>query len=194
MPEIAVERLNLTEFFRELLRESMRAQDVASTEETEFYLVRMLEGLARTERTWLEKPFALDYMESFHAPHDQRVTKLRRVADTTLLMSGLFVESLQRTVVGADYYVRLGRSAYGQLARLTARHGRAVTNSFGELSERYTDFMRVLAEISIERLFPDDQRLLRTYSRWLRSPGARDAEWLVRRGMLPAVAPPKRGH
>ena len=195
MADTASFQANLTEFFRGLVRESMQAQEVDSSEDTEFYLVRLLERYARVEREWLAKPIAIEYLESFHASAEFRVTKLRRVADTTLLLTGLFVESVQHKPVGTEYYVRMGKSAYAHLASLSEQRRRAAGESYAELSTRFTDFMRVRSEISFERLFPDDRRLLRTYSRWLETHNARDARWLVRRGLLPSVAPGgERGH
>src|SRR5262249_53998855 len=71
---------NLTALFHELVRGALSSQRVASSEATEFYLVQLLEGFARPTRgDLLDPPLAVDYLEAFHLPGQQRVGKLRRV-------------------------------------------------------------------------------------------------------------------
>lgn len=176
---------NLTEFFRDLLQAAMRSQEVESTEETEFYIVNLLERFARAERHWFSRPLALEYLESFHSPVAHRVGKLRHVGDTSLFISGLFMESVHRQLVSADYYTELGRTAYGHLARMSSDVGTLPGDSFAELADRFSDFVRVLAEISFEQLFRGDVHKLRVYTRWMYTHGASDLRWLIRHGVIP---------
>lgn len=185
---------NLTEFFRDLLQEAMRSQEVESSQETEFYLVNLLERFARAEREWLSRPLALEYLESFHSPAVHRFGKLRHVGDTSLFISGLFMESVHRKLVSADYYTQLGRTAYEHLAQLSSGVGALPGDSFAELADRFPDFVRVLAEISFEQLFPGDVHKLRVYTRWMYTRGANDARWLLRHGIIPYQPSTPRQH
>jgi len=185
---------NLTEFFREMLQRAMRSQSVESSAETEFYLVKLLEGFAHPERGWFDRPLALDYLESFHSPPPHRYGKLKHVGDTALFVSGIFVESLHRQLVSSDYYMQLGSTAYQQLAALSNGLGTVRGDLFGELAERFTDFVRVLAEISFAELFPGDRHMLRIYTRWMYTRSERDARWLRRHGIIPYAPPDKRRH
>jgi hypothetical protein len=184
-----VER-NLTEFFRDLLQSAMRTQAVRSSEETEFYLVKLLEAFAHADRDWFDRPLALDYLESFHSPLPHRYGQLKRVGDTALFVSGLFMESVHRKLVSSDYYMQLGRRAYSHLSVLSSGVGAVPGDLFAELAERFADFVRVLAEISFERMFRGDTHTLRVYTRWLYTRSERDARWLLRRGIIP-YAPPR---
>jgi len=184
---------NLTEFFRDLLLGAMRAQEVRSSPETEFYLVKLLEGCARIERDWFERPLALEYLESFHSPPPHRYGKLKRVGDTALLVSGLFMESLHRKLTSSDYYMQIGRTAYGQLSALSNDMGAVPGDLFAELEARFPDFVRVLAEISFQELFKGDVHTLRVYTRWMYTRSERDARWLLRHGVIPYV-PTSRGN
>jgi len=56
---------------------------------------------------------------------------------------------------------------------------------FAEIAARFPDFVRVLSEISFAELFPGDLRTVRVYTRWLRTRGRQDAEWLLRQGLIP---------
>lgn len=190
----SVVQRNLTEFFRDLLRSAMRRQEVESTEETEFYLVKLLERFARAENGWLSRPLALEYLESFHSPAPHRFGKLRHVGDTSLFISGLFMESLHRQLVSADYYTQLGRTAYDHLSKLSSDVGAPPRDSFAELADRFPDFVRVLAEISFEQLFPGDVHKLRVYTRWMYTHGEADARWLLRHGITPYKPPKSRQH
>ena len=117
---------NLTVLFQELVRGALSSQRVESSETTEFYLVKLLEGFARPARgDLLDPPLAIDYLEAFQVPGHQRVGKLRRVADTALFVSGVFFESLEGRLVGADYYAALGRAAYAWLSTESGQHALA---------------------------------------------------------------------
>lgn len=185
---------NLTAFFRDLLQTAMRSQEVRSSETTEFYLVKLLEGFAHADRDWFARPLALDYLESFHSPVGHRYGKLKRVADTALFVSGLFIESLHRKLVSADYYIALGRNAYGHLSELSNDLGPLPGDLFSELAERFPDFVRVLAEISFEELFRGDVHMLRVYTRWMYTRSEQDARWLLRHGMIPYMPGQNRRH
>ena len=177
---------SLTALFHELVRGAMSTQRVASSETTEFYLVQLLEGFARSDRADLfDPPLGLDYLEALHLPPRQRHGKLRRVADTALFVSGVFFDSLERRLVGAEYYAALGRAAYAHLSH-DPRRG-ALAEPFEELAGRFPQFVRVLAEISERQLFRHQQDTLRLYKRWLHTRGAREADQLVRRGVIPAA-------
>lgn len=174
---------NLTEFFRELVQSAMSSQEVQSTQETEYYLVKLLEKFAHPKGDWFTRPLALDYLESFRSPAADRHHKLKRVADTSLFLAGMFMETLERTLVGPRYYIDLGRLAYGNLANDEAR----LVWPFAELSHRFEEFVQVLSEISFNDLFPGDRHLLRAYRRWLLTGSERDRAWLMRQGLIPVT-------
>jgi hypothetical protein len=174
---------SLTEFFRELVQEAMSTHEVRSSEDTEFYLVKLLESFTHPERDWFERPLAVDYLESFNSPVMARYSKLKRVADTSLFLTGMFMEALERSLVGCDYYMALGRMAYQHLANEEPPPARG--KPFAELSERFSDFVDVLSEISFNQLFRRQDQLVRVYTRWLYTGNRRDAQWLRRRGLVP---------
>ena len=172
----------------------MRSQAVRSSEHTEFYLVNLLEAFAHAEHDWFDRPLALEYLESLHSPPMYRFGKLKRVADTSLFVSGIFMESLHRKLVTADYYVQLGRTAYTHLAALYGDAKTMADDPFSELAERFSDFVRVLAEISFERLFQGDVQTLRIYTRWMYTRSERDSRWLMRHGIIPYIPTTKQHH
>jgi hypothetical protein len=162
----------------------MRSEHVPSSETTEFYLVQLLLDFVRPGHPdLLDPPLGPSLVAALRLPRAQRADPLRRVGDTTLFLTGLFVERLERTLVGPRYYVALGRTAYAHLSRDCADS--ALGPSYADLAARYLDFVRVLAVIAERHLFDREEDLLRLYKRWLTTRGATDAAALVRRGVIP---------
>ncbi len=160
----------------------MSTHSVRSSEDTEFYLVKLLEAFAHPRHDWFDRPLAMEYLESFHAPGSHRYTKLKKVADTSLFVTGMFMESLERTAVGCEYYMTLGRMAYGRLASADPP---SRGKPFAELAERFPDFVDVLSDISFNEIFRSEHRLVRSYTRWLCTHNRRDEAWLRRQGLIP---------
>jgi hypothetical protein len=183
----------LTGLFQRLLRTATQAQRIPMSEQTECYLVQMLAAFVRPpERDLLDPPLGVEYLTALNLPAGQRFARLRRVADTALFLTGLFLEHLENTLVGGEYYATLGRSAY---ARLSADEPHAdLAEAFADLSRRFGAFVRILGEISDRELFNSDRDTLRLYRRWLLTRGPREAELLVRRGVIPFAAPGTTRH
>ena len=179
-------RRSLADFFRELVRGAMRVHEVESSEPAEHYLVTLLERFAKPPPGWDSRPLALDYLESAHTPRADRCAKLKHVGDTALFLSGVFMEHLERRAVSTTllHVARPHRlpSAGGAWRRATVTSRADV---FAEIAARFPDFVRVLSEISFAELFPNDGQTVRMYTRWLRTRGLQDAQWLLRRGIVP---------
>lgn len=186
-----VTRRPLTDFFRDLIRAAARNQRVAISEGAEHYLVGLLEYFARPDPGWHRRPLAIDYLESMQQGDSvARAGMLRRVGDTALFLSGVFMEHLERQIVTSDYYIALGRSAYSHLARTPAGASVMPSAVYSEMACRFPDLVTMLTDISFEQMFRSDRQTVRAYSRWLRTGNQRDARRLMRDGLLPI--PPSR--
>ncbi len=171
----------------------MAAQRVESSESTECYLVNLLEAFARPVRSdLLDPPLGVAYLTALHLPASQRYGELKQIADTALFVTGMFVDSLDRSLVGPDYYEIIGRNAY---ARLSTHPPRAsLAELFGELARRFPEFVRVLTEISTQELFRRHKDTLRLYKRWLHTRGQREADMLLRQGIIPFAPTTRHRH
>jgi hypothetical protein len=167
----------------------MQAQHVETAEEMEFYLVQLLERHVRMPGDLLGKPLAITFLEARQGAPAERFERLKRVGDTALFVSGLFTDSLERSLVAPSYYIDLGKLSYQEIARSAARQLR---NIFADLALHFTDLVRVLGEISTRDLFSSDQDTLRIYRRWMLTRGGADASQLVRRGIIPGEPSTKR--
>ncbi len=177
-----------TAVFRSLVQAALNRQGVTATELGEFYLVTLLESLLRPAEPFMTRPLGVRYLEALQAPAPVRERTLRHVGDTALALCGLFPESLERSLVGPEYYEGIGRHAYHALAALSfrSRHDRALAEVFGDLAQRFPVFSAVLAEVAYAAIFPQDCDVVGLYRRWryARSPG--HAARLLAAGLIPA--------
>lgn len=182
MTRAAILESHPTEFFRGLVRDAMEAQRFESVEETEYYLVSLLEAHVRRQGGLLDQPLALTYLEAEAGAPAESFQRYKRVGDTALFVSGLFVDCLERTVVQPTYYVEIGQLAYRRIADIGAER---VRDLFDVLATEFAGLVRVLGEISSRELFATDRDTLRIYRRWLLTRGETDAAELIRRGIIP---------
>ena len=116
---------NLLHYFRTELAEAFDALDLTTAEETQTYLVHLLEGYARNnaesaQTIGFDTPAAFILGEAMNAAGERRIDAYRRLGDASLFSCGFFVERLDRTPVKSGYYRDMGRVAYGRLGELMA--------------------------------------------------------------------------
>jgi hypothetical protein len=190
------------EWFREVVTETLSQRRIRIQEVTEFYLVNLLASFLDRERLYLEEPdgsaqaepLALILLRALSAERHVRAQGLRRLGDTALFVSGFFGDSLSRSAVDLDYYIAMGERAYGAL-RDTER-GAGLEALYGELSERFPEFVDLFAEIAELSHLRSNRGLLRLYERFLLTRSERVASLLRERGVALFAgpsAPPKRG-
>ncbi len=187
---------NVREFFQGLVSEAVVKQQVAATEETQYYVVNLLVSFADT-RTLYEstpdglmiKPLAGLYGEAINAPSGElRHQALRRLGDLALFVAGVFTDSLNRKPVDVDYYIAMGGNAYGYLSDTTRKAGRwqALSEVFGELADKFPLFVDVLGEVCEHAHFRNDRDIMRVYELWVRTGSPRAARQLRKLGIEPA--------
>lgn len=113
--------VSLVGFFRDELVAALKSEGVDTTEETEAYLVHLLDGYSRlddekAEEVGFSKPAALLLQEALHSDGEQRIEAYRRIGDASLYSCGFFTDHLQRRGVGDAYYRQVGRAAYSSLS------------------------------------------------------------------------------
>ena len=184
---------SLKEFFRMLVGEVVKRQRVSIEEVTEFYVVNLLSDYANAEKLFSQEvdgrrdaePLAVLYTRALQQDRDEKIRTLRRLGDVSLYTAGFFHGSLEDRVVGADYYVQMGRNAYGAVAELSGPT--AFAGVYQELSVKFASLVEVLEEISARGLAangPSGQ--LKVFESWSRTGNGTLERVLVDTGMLPA--------
>lgn len=194
-PLLAENVSDLLSFFREELKRACQALQVATSEQTEAYLVHLLDGFVRVrpehrEALGFERPAALMLGDALEAPPGERVEALRRLGDACLYNCGFFTERLTRRSVSSTYYERMGRDAYGSVSELMRRRpqGSVFGQIFEELAAKFDGVVAAFRELSSHR-GPD--RAARLIARIQRGERVTTRE-LVEAGLL-VQAGPARG-
>jgi hypothetical protein len=162
---------SVDEFFHEVVTDALTAVDVEASEPASWYLVGLLGDMTRARIT--DEPLGIKLAQTTIEPAE-RVRTLKQVGDTSLYVAGFFAESLNRSLVDVDYYVGIGQTAYGQLARSFAPSG--LTEVYAELADKFPHFVDVIAEVRKRTDFATSD-INRLYEIWLRT---RD-EWIEKK-------------
>ena len=181
------------EYFRDLLGEALTRQKLAVHRETEFYLVNLLAEFldsdklfqARDDGSKDQAPLALMLANALEAPREAQVPALRKLGDVSLYVSGFWSDSLSRSVVDIDYYIRMGGTAYSQVAALTP--SRSARPLYEELSDKFQAFVDVLAEVAEHTAMVTNTGVVRLYERYVKTGSARLARMLGEKGVVAQV-------
>ena len=188
------------DFFRQIISLALENQRASVQQATELYLTNLLGGFVQAESllereddgTLHQRPLALLLKDALDAEETaQRARLLRRLGDTSLFVSGMFGECLNRRAVDVDYYIELGGRAYDALGDVAARRG-AERSLWNELSEKFSKLVEVLNEVAERTLLNSDTGLLRLYEKWMKTGNARVAVLLREQGVPAIVGAPRK--
>jgi hypothetical protein len=190
---------SIHEFFRELLALAIENQRARVQEATELYLANLLSGFLQTESllvreedgTLQRKPLALLLRDALDEEGIARAQALRRLGDTSLFVSGMFSDSLSSSLVDVEYAIAMGSRAYDALGDVAERHGRGARSLWDELSEKFSQLVEVLNEVSERTLASSNAGLLRIYEKWMKTGSARVAMLLAEHGVPAVLSAPK---
>jgi hypothetical protein len=182
---------SLKEFFKSVLDEVIQRQRVVIAELTEFYLVNLLSEFATSDKLFSQEqegrkdhePLAVLYHRALQQEREERIRTLRRLGDVSLYKAGFFAGALQSSVVGPDYYIQMGGTAYGQVAELSPAAGFAEV--YRELCSKFRELVDVLEEISARGMVQGGPSgTLKVYETWVRTGSNKLERVLVDAGML----------
>ena len=185
MAEALVRNETPSEYFRELVESALHHQHLAAHDLTAFYLVNLLTGFLHVDRSDGvddDEPLGMRFAKALQDGGSRQRDGLRQVGDISLFISGFFADSLNRGLVDIDYYIQLGGSAYGSLAR---QDHVTFGEVFNELSEKFPAFVDVLCEVSERSALASNCDVLRLYEKWLRTKSRRRGDLLAAKGIVP---------
>ena len=176
---------SLEAFFHEAVDQAMKDKGVEADPLTGYYLVQLLATYAKQPID--DTPLALKMMGAFDAAPREKRERLREVGDTSLFVSGFWTESFARRMVDVDYYIGLGGSAYGELARTGDGWRRdPYGDVYGALASQFARFVEVLTIISRRLMPPTGPRdIVKLYEQWLRTRSGWAAQRLAALGVFP---------
>ena len=183
---------DLVEYFRELVQEALKNQEIEANDLTEFYIVHLLSQYTRTdqitpasgESLWKE-PLAIRFFKALQEELGESIRQLKELGDFSLFVSGFYPESLRGKSVDPNYYISLGCNAYHNAALLT-RNRALYADLYNDLSRHFANYVDVLSEVSEKSHISSNLDAVRIYERWLKNRSQRDARLLQKLGIAPA--------
>src|SRR6185312_1146915 len=175
---------NVEGFFHDEVDRAFRDEGLAPGTLVEHYIVQLLSSYAAQQIE--DEPLALRMLAATEAPLPVRRRQLRDIGDTSLYLSGFWSEHLAGGPVDLDYYIGMGGSAYGELARGGAGWtGDPFSDVFGELAANFVRFVGALALVSRRMAVPaSNQDIVRLYRRWRETKSGSAAARLATMGVV----------
>ena len=125
--------------WHEIIHEAEVSCATTLNEEVEAYLVFLLIRYL-TKPEIVKQVIANEFLAGLQLTAAQRELALRGVGDKCLLFSGLFPKIAEKRLVKISYFVNMGQSAYGTLAR--THH-----DLYASLAKQFVTLMDVLASV-----------------------------------------------
>ncbi len=167
---------SLEAFFGTLLTEALRTEHVQLQTASFTYVLNLVGDFSNPEAlsgsrdepgtpglVWL-------YQEAREAAPSHRFEAYRRLGDVALMVAGFFGPNLQRSrsLVGIDYYIDMGRTAYEAAANYAARTG--FSEMLGDISKKFEPLVEVLTLMAEQTTLPVVHDMAALYARVLRNP------------------------
>jgi hypothetical protein len=149
---------NLETYFHNTIRDISTEKNVDIKDHTLWYLTNLLTRYSRSDQFFDFRPesgtftpLAEYYRQAHEAESDhERRLHLQRLGDVAIFVSGLFAPALNKRVVGLNYYISMGESAYGCLADSggSSARDKALCEIFADLARRFSGFVAILSELN----------------------------------------------
>lgn len=169
------------DFFESRIDEAIKRVKFEPTPQSRQYLVELLQHYMFASNLFPRETLAEMYLRAQNSPPPIRLDLLKRLADSSLYISGFFGDSLARKIVDIEYYVDMGGVAYHSLSS-SAQDGK-MAKVFGEFAARFPEFVDVLTFISQEALIQTNEDLLKLYDRYIATGSRLAGEQLVEKGL-----------
>jgi hypothetical protein len=187
---------SLTQYFRNIVVDAIRAHQYETTDAAETYLVALLADYARPDALTAEtlcRPLTLLLDEAMQSPGAARFERLRILGDGVLYVTGFFSDHFDTRGVARSYVNALGARAYDAAAGMLNTAPAAPQEAqrcdvFRELSEKFPMFVELFSRIAdgIQvNSAHSDRAMLRLYERWLRTGSQELAQGLWSHGLVP---------
>ena len=190
-----ITNLSIRDFFYDTVSTAVANQKQTLATETIFYITNLLTRFSRAEEFFEIteegpdlRPLALIYADA--AQSETRREKLQHykyLGDVALFVSGLYAASLNRSLVGVDYYIGMGESAYAVLADSQQHLVRELAFHiiYDELAGKFISIVEVLNEVGDRINRHDNADLIKLYENWIRNSSDYATAKLKENGIAP---------
>lgn len=184
---------SIPEFFRGKVSEAIQEVNVTVSPHAEFYLVNLLTFFTKAKNLFekdengeiVDQALALRLFDALLATPGEKIPILKKMGDIALYTSGFFADSLFKKIVGVNYYIKMGHTAYSSLSHLVDfKQGKDFKELFGELAHNFINFVNVLSHVSDSTHLNTAQDLLKLYERWLATGSKQVQQLLSQQGII----------
>jgi hypothetical protein len=130
------------------------------------------------------KMLSEQFFELQSLDHLARVQKLRRLAETTLYVSGFFASSLNRKLVNQSYYVQIGAMVYSNLSNTVDKDSNS--DLYKHFAEHFINYADVLTEVSHKANIQKSNDVLELFGRYVDTGSKWAEKLLIQNGVEPA--------
>lgn len=169
--------INLNEYFNSAIQDAVVHQKLSPHQDTIVYIVNLLSHFALSENIYEAdseglsiKPLAFIYKDAIEASsNEEKNQQLRKLGDVALFISGFYAQSLNRGLVGVDYFISMGGNAYSYLAGNIhrSRFNPVMSEVFTDLSDHFHEYVDVLMEVKDSAEVTGDSDVLSLYENWM---------------------------
>ncbi len=151
-------------YFKEVIDEAKKNQRIQISEEVAAYLMWLLIQALRKDPQLNPEPLIKRYLNIIN---EEGTEIFRDVGDLSLIIVGIWPESLTKKLIDPDYYVRIGSLAYKRESEANA----TLDGLFEELSMKFAQCADILNEAT--HLVPESDltpiNILKLYEKWLKT-------------------------
>lgn len=183
-PQSGIVSENLRDFFGGLIQSAAEAKRPQLSPALISYVTDVLVDFHETAKLFAQAgvkvPVLADMLsDALEADLYRKISLLRKMGDTSLMVSGYFPESLARRTIDLSYYQKMGEIAYSQLGALTSDR-----SIFEDLSYHFVHLSRLIGDVA-ETIAPKGYDLLKLIEIYMKTGSDRALEKLKRRGVVP---------
>lgn len=178
-------------YFQELIDEAVEQRKLNSFPLLNTYLSELMVHFIKVDNLFEDEPIsgkknhptlAELYFKAMNSTKEERQGLLKRLGDTSLYISGVFGDSLQRKIIDIDYYADMGGAAFSTLSDEIEED--SYKKLYSSISSKFIEVMEVLTVVSQNTLIQNNQNLLRLYENYVKTGSELAKEHLLEKGLI----------
>lgn len=185
------------EFFHDKVKLAVEKHNISLNDDVQFYIVNLLCDFIDPSKMMpergqsgniLDMPLAMMLKDAVESPFPSQKFKIfKKLGDTSLYVSGFFQDYFNRKCFDIDYFITMGRNAYGHLSSSFKEKNSEdqFIDLYSKLSEKFNDLVEVVAEVSDMHAVNNPSNILSIYDRWTKTQSDRLRKLLEENGITP---------
>lgn len=185
------------EYFNELLEDVLKVNDSFELHPfSKLYLSELLTNFVHVDSLFektedgkvVSKMLSEQFFESQNLDTATKIQKLKKLAETTLYVSGFFAASLNKKLINQSYYIQIGAMVYANLSNVV--EPKPKSNLYSHVANHFLNYADLLTEVSQKANIQKSNDVLEMFGRYMDSGSAWAEKLLIQNGI--AIAPLKK--